>query len=402
MRAVQRPSLSRKLAAWKNEETREKNTSKILLVVMAALTLGIAGCDSHGSWSLAGLFHEKKPASPPPPATDPVPPTSDSTAPSGPAPAEASAPAPPDTATRPFHFLRDGQDTVSSNPAQCGFDHFVPAANTKVFATGAYSGRTLDFQIDQSGHQATQIDVAVNHRGTPVVLMLGAYEPTIWNIGWSQGTQIAAVLVGGYHRQVIAGLPSSVPTLISSYDNKGACGYFYISADKLDGLNPKSRKVFGRAVDMVYPAKDGRAVIGDALTPSDSLVTGTGKSPEAYRAVDTPLAGPAGLTDAVSKGLLREATTADAQPWAVAQAALPTLADVPPVAGVGRPQPKAPGLYNAYVVLKPMVVPAGLYGANAATFFAPRGVPRPTGNLGHSHLYDFNTLTCAGLTCRDE
>jgi len=40
--------------------------------------------------------------------------------------------------------------------------------------------------------------VAVNQRGTPVVLMLGAYEPTVWNIGWTQGTQIVAVMASGY------------------------------------------------------------------------------------------------------------------------------------------------------------------------------------------------------------
>jgi hypothetical protein len=49
-----------------------------------------------------------------------------------------------------------------------------------------------------------------------------------------------------------------------------------------------------------------------------------------------------------------------------------------------------------------MTVPAGLYGANAATFFVPKGVARPSGQLGHSKIYDFNTMTCVGLTCRME
>jgi hypothetical protein len=51
------------------------------------------------------------------------------------------------------------------------------------------------------------------------------------------------------------------------------------------------------------------------------------------------------------------------------------------------------------VVLKPFRLPPGLYGAHSATFFVPKGVPRPTGELGHSVLYDFNTLTCAGTFC---
>jgi hypothetical protein len=50
-------------------------------------------------------------------------------------------------------------------------------------------------------------------------------------------------------------------------------------------------------------------------------------------------------------------------------------------------------------VLKAYTLPAGLYGANSATFFVPKGVPRPTGKLGHSTLYDFNTMSCAGVGC---
>ena len=56
-------------------------------------------------------------------------------------------------------------------------------------------------------------------------------------------------------------------------------------------------------------------------------------------------------------------------------------------------------MFRAYVVLKAYALPAGLYGANSATFFVPKGVPRPSGNLGHSTLYDFNTMTCAGIPC---
>ena len=86
----------------------------------------------------------------------------------------------------------------------------------------------------------------------------------------------------------------------------------------------------------------------------------------------------------------------DADAWLAARASRPQ-ADVPPIAG-GAP-PGRMTLHNGYVVLKPFRLPAGLYGAHSATFFVPRGVARPTGNLGPSLLYDFNTLTCAGTFC---
>jgi hypothetical protein len=73
-------------------------------------------------------------------------------------------------------------------------------------------------------------------------------------------------------------------------------------------------------------------------------------------------------------------------------------ADVPPIAG-GAPAARMPSMFRAYVVLKAYTLPAGLYGANSATFFVPRGVPRPTGERGHSTIYDFNTMGCAGVMC---
>lgn len=69
----------------------------------------------------------------------------------------------------------------------------------------------------------------------------------------------------------------------------------------------------------------------------------------------------------------------------------------PPIAG-GRPAGRI-SLHNGYVVLKAFTLPEGLYGAHSGTFFVPKGVPRPRGTLGHSTLYDFNTLTCTGAGC---
>lgn len=48
---------------------------------------------------------------------------------------------------------------------------------------------------------------------------------------------------------------------------------------------------------------------------------------------------------------------------------------------------------RAYVVLKEFTYPTGLIDEYRVTFFLPKGVPEPTGNMGHSALYDFQTLT---------
>jgi hypothetical protein len=290
------------------------------------------------------------------------------------------------------------QEAVAQKPV-CGFPELKLPAEYSVFAAGAYSGRKISFQIDQSGHEGTRIDVAVNSPDKPVVLMLGAYEPTIWNIGWSKETKILAVLAGGYHRQAVAGLEKDTPLLISSYDNKGPCGYFYVTPDNLAPLNPLAKRVFGRPVDMVFPATNGKVLVGAALPAGAKLVTSGDTTPESFHDKAAPMAGPAGLEDAARKGLLRKASAAEAEAWSDAVMQNSPQRDIPPVAGQGVPKPPKPPIYNAYVVLKPFTYPSGLYGGNSATFLIPKGVPKPGGNPGHSAVYDFNTLNCQGALC---
>lgn len=294
-----------------------------------------------------------------------------------------------------------GRVAVPGRDLGCRLPGFTPPAAFKLFAAGAYAGRRLDYQIDQSGHEATRIDVSVNHTAEPVILMLGAYEPTVWNIGWSPKTTIVAVLIGGYHRQVVAGLPKEVPVLVSTYDNKGACGYFYVSEDRVGQLNPIALAAFGKRVDLVHLAKDGAVAIGDPAV-STQLLTSARTTPDSFRDKDAPLAGEAGLQQAIQQGLLRPALREDMDAWALAQAEIMARRDVPPIAGrsATRNRPSRENIHNGYVVLRAMRIPAGLYGAHSATFFVPKGVPRPTGNPGHSSIYDFNTLACSGALCR--
>lgn len=56
-------------------------------------------------------------------------------------------------------------------------------------------------------------------------------------------------------------------------------------------------------------------------------------------------------------------------------------------------------IYNGYIILKSITIPSGLYGANSAVFFLEKGVSFPKGELGHSRLYDFNTMSCYGINC---
>ena len=305
------------------------------------------------------------------------------------------------TNEKPFVLQPGKQNSGTVDTSQtCTFSGLPLPAKYSLFAAGAYSGRKISFQIDDSGHQATQIDVAVNSPSKPVVLMLGAYEPTIWNIGWSPKTKILAVVASGYHRQVIAGLGEEVPTIISSYNNKGACGYFYVSESDLERLNPFARKMFGKPVDMVFLAKNGVVTVGKPPAPGMTFVTSKDFPPESYHDKTAPLAGSAGIEDAIKKGVLRKATKADMDAWIKAVEQIRPPKDIPPIAGQGIPQTrKSPFCYgDTYVVLREFVYPSGLY-ETLICFIIPKGVPMPKGNSGHADVYDFNTLTCKGPMC---
>jgi hypothetical protein len=296
-------------------------------------------------------------------------------------------------------------------PSRCSFLDSVLPIDLIVVAAGSYGGRDLDFQIDSSGHQATQFDLAV-HTDKPVALLLGAYEPTVWNIGWTEKTRIIAVFATGYHRQVVAGLPSGTPVITSSYETNGPCGYNYIGSEssQLTWLNPKARSVFGKDVTRAYTTHaNGFIDIVEAERLKEAYVTSTDAPPESFRDSAAPLAGKAGLDDGVRKGLIRPLTNADMQAVQAAftehaRKTTPRSANIPPIAGASSapaPAVQVPRIMldRGYLVLKKFAFPAGLYGGNLAYFVVPKGVPMPTGNPGHSTVVDLNTITCSGVLC---
>jgi hypothetical protein len=283
----------------------------------------------------------------------------------------------------------------------CGFPGLTLPADFSVLAGGAYAGKESPVQIDQSGHSATIMTVSVDHPQKPVVLMLGAYEPTVWNIRRTAGTTVLAVLASGYHRQAVTGLEATTPVAIHTYDNKSRCGYFYVETKNLKTLNPMARKFFGRDVDTVYLARDGVLTLGTSPGAASEWVGGSKDPLEAYVDKKAPQAGEAGLDAAVRNGLLRRANLGDAKQWQAELKRVAPSRGLPPDADLMPPvHANASGtLDRAYVVLRPMTFPAGLYGANSAVFFVPKGTERPRGNPGHCTLYDLNDMSCTGPEC---
>jgi hypothetical protein len=132
-----------------------------------------------------------------------------------------------------------------------------------------------------------------------------------------------------------------------------------------------------------------------------TFVTSKDFPPESYHDKTAPLAGSAGIEDAIKKGILRKATNADMDAWIKATEKTKPPKDTPPVAGQGVTKTrKSPFRYgDTYVVLRAFVYPAGLYGLPPIHFIISKGVPMPKGKSGPASVYDFNTLTCKGPMC---
>jgi hypothetical protein len=274
-------------------------------------------------------------------------------------------------------------DACQSAVARSGMN--LPA-DFRLLAAGGYRGRDLPFQLGQSGNRASQIDVVVSSPDKPVVLMLGAYDPTAWKVSWTRGTKIVAVYAGGYHTQRVAGLPKNMPLLVGTYEEKSACPYFYIGGDGMETVNPAARKVFGRPVDMVYLAGRDGTVFAGASGPLGGIESSNDTSVESFRDKDAPLAGQPGIEEAIRRGQLRRAGPGDVGLWSQALAQGGRSFDIPPVSGQSGQQPiSVPG--NVYVVMGDFTFPSGLYGAHSVTFLVPPGVPRPRGNPGHSSVH---------------
>jgi uncharacterized membrane protein len=341
----------------------------------------------------------------PPPAAAPAPvaqPESAPVAQPAPAPALSSsplnlgAPAPIEKqATDPTAPAAAGPVNVAD--ACSRFTEQLPS-DVVLHVAGNYKGARLNFQIDQSGHEATVFDVYVNEPGKNVVLVLGAYEPSVWNVQRSAGTKIVGVMLSGYHRQALAGVASSVPVLQSSYSMGAPCGYFYMTRENAIKADQVVRRVFGRSASSYYIANDGRIDLGEPATSASAFSQSSETTVDSYRDKNAPLSGKAGLAQLVAEGKLRIATDADFEAFRVEWRKRQNPSGLNVVTGSSARRSGA--RYEGYVVLAPMQFPASLTGANSTTFIIAKGVPRPSGKEGHSTVLDLNNPVCAGEVCQ--
>lgn len=307
----------------------------------------------------------------------------------------------------PPELVRVKKQLAGERLSACSLPALPP--NAEVVAAHTYAGRPLDKLIDESNHQAGLVDVYV-HSDKPTVLLLSAYEPTIWNLHWSESTKLLGVYATGYHRQVVAGAPEGMPVILAGHGaaKEGNCPGRHLKTHELAAF---SLQAIGHPVEELY------ALEGDihdleivrAAAPVKEFLTWNGTPPSSFYLKDDMLAGPLGLEAAVKAGKLRPITDADREhAMAVLSAAFDKDEQMQYRATVSSGMSKEPWLEyiiphsysdNAYVVTGPFKYPAGLFGGHLAHFIIPEDAPAPTGDPGHSLVINLAEGTCTGGPC---
>jgi hypothetical protein len=358
-----------------NNEAKTGHVWTIVLVaifLLPALRIG----ESFVVWLGMSTIRAMQPqhygtAAPPPAAPPPSPPPSQ------------GAVAPPDA----------GAVIVGTSPAPAA----VPAetecerwrsklpADYELVAGGAYHGKPLGFTIEEENHEAGSFDVIVNMPGRDVVLLLGAYEPSVWTIRRTTATRIAGVWVSGYHRQRLTGLTPETPLLLTRYGSN--CPSFYITDKETEKLADAATEVLGRAPERAQIANaDGQLAFGSDVA-ARVIEPAAAQPPSTFRDMAVPLSGDKGLDELVRRGALRIAVDRDVAAWKAfarsrGQLTQPQFATFEHKDLNGNPM-------RTFVVVAPITFPGGLYGAHAATFIVERGVPRPSGDPGHSTVLTY-------------
>lgn len=298
-------------------------------------------------------------------------------------------------------LLEEGNRIVDDKrvfSGECRFKNLKLPEDFLVYSASGYSAQGIDYQIDKR-NQAGQNDVYINKTPKPLVLILGHNEPTIWNMIVSDKADLRAVVVLGYHKQIVHGLSNKTPVIINTLkDKKLPCGYIRMSGGDGDDnvlIDQLSHNLFSKSVDQHFALEKplSKIVFGDKEEEQIEQVVPY----EKYRFKGTPMVGKKGLEEALREGKIRKATEEDKQ-LMLEKAKDKTRQDKSKSRYSRQFLEMANQVYQStslevYVVQKEFVYPVGL--RDRAVFIVPEGVPGPIGGTGHAKSISFLGFACS-------
>lgn len=274
------------------------------------------------------------------------------------------------------------------------------ARGAELVVLGAYEGGATTSLSFGRANRVGRVSVQANASGKPLLLILSAYESVVWDFRGFPLHRLRGVLLSGYYDQVVTGLPPSVPVLKTILDHESgissprACVdpfYVHEGGEELDEAQASIRASFGRDIDRFAGAYRPAALQADngllrAYAPSQGerlagLMSQFGGLVAPERAIEMLIA----------RGDLRPARQADVTAWN--QAATNRLS-------TGRLAPFRSEVLtaNALVVLRPIMIPRGMYGAHSREFIVPPNVPMPSDPGSHNSYFLVGDGSCRGAS----
>jgi hypothetical protein len=249
----------------------------------------------------------------------------------------------------------------------------------EVHAIGTYAGLTLaGVKLDDSIKDVRNAKVVVNRPGIPVVLVLMAHDPVVWQISHTPGTTIAGVVVGSHYRQAVLGVPRATPVQLNTREDNDYCGSFYAydAGSDLATANGHVKLITGRAIDQLVTKPAGNRFIVGAADGIDeaALASSPERSIGDYGAIVVGI-GKDGVIALAAQGKVRQATQADIDAWVAERSEAGKLAK-------HRMRPS-----HTFVILESFDMPAGLTERSGPYFILPEGAPMPTGPIKHVWFY---------------
>jgi hypothetical protein len=107
----------------------------------------------------------------------------------------------------------------------------------------------LPFALEGEHHLLRKISVYADETGPPVLLVLSAYDPVVWDLSAVPQRRLRGVLVYGYSAQAVAKLASGIPArFVTGSRATGPCGssvYAYEGGRELERLNSEVKMALG-------------------------------------------------------------------------------------------------------------------------------------------------------------
>jgi hypothetical protein len=233
------------------------------------------------------------------------------------------------------------------------------------------------------------------------VLVLSAYDPVVWDLRQIPKRRLEGVVAYGHAAQAVVGVPKNVPVRFSAGRRAdprcGSATYAYQGGQNLDKLAANVKQAIGRPIDKFYGEYAPLAfnVDGGArpLPDTGSITLGMLVASELFDLSAVPSKA-GGIAVLLQQGAIRRATEDDqAELNAALTRASPT--------GYLAPVSVRLSQRDTFVILKPITIPRGMYGAHSATFLIGKGVALPDDPGSHNTYYRLDGGKCVrGPRCR--